>query len=65
MSKILVADSRFQIALLTEALQDKGFAVVVAQDACRAGTAALPTAPDAIFFDINMPVAPVSTFSVG
>lgn len=56
MPKILVADdSRFQIALLTPCLQNKGFEVVVAQDACQAGMFALRTAPDAIVLDINMP----------
>jgi DNA-binding response OmpR family regulator len=56
MSKILVADdSRFQVALLTKALQEKGFEVVVAQDAMQAGMVALRTAPDAIVLDINMP----------
>ncbi|MFZ0732151.1 MAG: response regulator [Candidatus Sulfotelmatobacter sp.] len=56
MPKILVADdSRFQIALLTRALQNNGFEVVVAQDACQAGMVALRTAPDAIVLDINMP----------
>lgn len=49
MSKILVADdSRFQVALLTKALQEKGFEVVAAQDALQAGMVALRTAPDAI-----------------
>jgi hypothetical protein len=38
MSKILVADdSRFQVALLTKALQEKGFEVVVAKMLCRPG----------------------------
>jgi CheY-like chemotaxis protein len=56
MPKILVADdSRFQVALLTNALQQKGFEVVVAEDACQAGMVALRTAPDAIVLDINMP----------
>ena len=56
MFKILVADdSRFQIALLTKVLQEKGFEVVVAQDACQAGMVARRTAPDAIVLDINMP----------
>lgn len=56
MSKILVADdSRFQVALLTKALQEKGFEVVAAQDALQAGMVALRTAPDAIVLDINMP----------
>lgn len=56
MSKILVADdSRFQVALLTKALQEKGFEVVAAQDAMQAGMVALRTAPDAIVLDINMP----------
>jgi two-component system response regulator PrrA len=56
MFRILVADdSHFQIALLTKALQEKGFEVVVAQDACQAGMAARRTAPDAIVLDINMP----------
>jgi len=56
MSKILVADdSRFQVALLTKALQEKGFEVVVAQDAMQAGMVALRTAPDAIVLDTNMP----------
>ncbi len=56
MSKILVADdSRFQVALLTKALQEKGFEVVAAQDALQAGMVALRAAPDAIILDINMP----------
>jgi DNA-binding response OmpR family regulator len=56
MSKILVADdSRFQVALLTKALEEKGFEVVVAQDAMQAGMVALRTAPDAIVLDRNMP----------
>jgi|SRR5271165_4332515 len=56
MSKILVVDdSRFQVALLTQALQEKGFEVVAAQDAMQAGMVALRTAPDAIVLDINMP----------
>ena len=56
MSKILVADdSRFQVALLTRALQEKGFEVVTAQDALQAGMVALRAAPDAIVLDINMP----------
>jgi CheY-like chemotaxis protein len=56
MPKILVADdSRFQVALLTNALQENGFEVVVAQDACQAGMVARRTAPDAIVLDINMP----------
>jgi CheY-like chemotaxis protein len=56
MSKILVADdSRFQVALLSEALQQKGFEVVTAQDAVQAGMVALRSAPDAIILDINMP----------
>ncbi len=48
-------DSHFQITLLTKALQEKGFEVVVAQEACQAGMAARRTAPDAIVLDINMP----------
>ena len=56
MAKILVADdSRFQVALLKAGLEDKGFEVVVAEDAMRAGMLALRTAPDAIVLDINMP----------
>jgi CheY-like chemotaxis protein len=56
MPKILVADdSRFQIALLSKALSEKGFEVVVAEDAMQAGMIALRTAPDAIVLDINMP----------
>jgi CheY-like chemotaxis protein len=56
MAKILVADdSRFQVTLLTRALQEKGFEVVAAQDALQAGIVALRTAPDAIVLDINMP----------
>ncbi len=56
MSKILVADdSRFQVALLTSALQKNGFEVVSAEDAVHAGMVALRTAPDAIVLDINMP----------
>ncbi len=56
MSKILVADdSHFQVTLLTRALQQKGFEVVVAQDALQAGMVALRTAPNAIILDINMP----------
>ena len=56
MLKILVADdSRFQVALLTKVLREKGFEVVAAQDALQAGMIALRTAPDAIVLDINMP----------
>src|SRR5436309_964409 len=56
MSKILVADdSRFQVALLTQALQEKGFEVVAALDTMQVGMVALRTAPDAIVLDINMP----------
>src|SRR5919198_264849 len=56
MAKILVADdSRFQLALLGSALEEKGFQVVAAQDALQAGMLALRTAPDAIVLDINMP----------
>lgn len=56
MSRILVADdSRFQNALLSAALREKGFEVVVAEDALQAGMLALRTAPDAIVLDINMP----------
>jgi CheY-like chemotaxis protein len=56
MSKILVADdSRFQVALLTKALQEKGFEVVATQDALHASMVALRTVPDAIVLDINMP----------
>ena len=56
MPKILVADdSRFQVTLLTKALQEKGFEVVAAQDAMQAGMVALRSAPDAIVLDINMP----------
>jgi CheY-like chemotaxis protein len=56
MSRILVADdSRFQVALLTQTLKEKGSEVVVAQDALQAGMVALRTAPDAIVLDINMP----------
>jgi CheY-like chemotaxis protein len=56
MSKILVADdSRFQVALLTAALEQRGFEVVVALDGMQAGMVALRTSPDAIVLDINMP----------
>ncbi len=56
MLKILVADdSRFQITLLTKALQEKGFEVFAAQDAMQTGMFALRTSPDAIVLDINMP----------
>ena len=56
MAKILVADdSRFQLALLQSTLREKGFQVVVAQDALQAGMLALRTSPDAIVLDINMP----------
>jgi CheY-like chemotaxis protein len=56
MLKILVADdSRFHIALLTKALQEKGFEVFTAQDAMQTGMFALRTSPDAIVLDINMP----------
>jgi DNA-binding response OmpR family regulator len=56
MSKILVADdSRLQVALLTKALQEKGFDVVTAQDAMQAGMVALRTMSDAIVLDLNMP----------
>ena len=47
--------SRFQVALLTQALKDKGFEVVVAQGTLQAGMVALRTTPDAIVLDINMP----------
>jgi CheY-like chemotaxis protein len=56
MPKILIADdSRFQVTLLTMALQERGYEVLAAQDACQAGMVALRTAPDAIILDINMP----------
>jgi len=56
MSKILIADdSRFQLALLRTGLQDKGFEVVVAEDALQAGMLALRTAPQAIILDLSMP----------
>jgi CheY-like chemotaxis protein len=56
MAKILVADdSRFQVALLTKALEENGFVVVAAQDAVQAGIVALRILPDAIVLDINMP----------
>jgi CheY-like chemotaxis protein len=56
MAKILVVDdSRFQVALLTKALEENGFDVGTAQDAVQAGMAALRIAPDAIVLDINMP----------
>ena len=56
MPRILIADdSRVQVHLLTTALQEKGFEVVVAMDAMQAGMAALRSAPDAIVLDINMP----------
>jgi DNA-binding response OmpR family regulator len=46
---------RFQVALLTTALERKGFEVVVPLDAMQAGMVALRTSPDAIVLDINMP----------
>jgi CheY-like chemotaxis protein len=56
MLRILVADdSRFQILLLSQALQKKGFEVLTAQDAMQTGMFALRTVPDAIVLDINMP----------
>lgn len=56
MAKILVADdSRFQLTLLSSALRQKGFEVVVAEDALQAGMLALRAAPDAMVLDINMP----------
>ena len=56
MAKILVADdSRFQLALMSSGLRDKGFEVVVAEDALQAGMLALRCAPDAMVLDINMP----------
>jgi len=55
MSILVADDSRFQVALLTKALREKGFEVVAAQDAMQAGMVALRTAPDAIVLDINMP----------
>jgi two-component system response regulator CpxR len=51
----LADDSRFQITLLTKALQEKGFEVFAAQDAMQTGMFALRTSPDAIILDINMP----------
>ena len=56
MPKILVADdSRFQIALLSQVFLEKGFEIVVAEDALQAGMIARRTEPDAIVLDINMP----------
>jgi CheY-like chemotaxis protein len=56
MSKILIADdSRFQVAVLSKALEEKGFEVVVALDALQASMTAMRVAPDAIVLDINMP----------
>jgi CheY-like chemotaxis protein len=56
MSKILIADdSRFQVALLRTGLEEKGFEVVVAEDAMQAGMFALHSAPDAIVLDLSMP----------
>jgi two-component system OmpR family response regulator len=56
MSKILIVDdSRFQIELLSQALQEKGFEIVIAEDAMQAGIAVRRTPPDAIVLDINIP----------
>jgi DNA-binding response OmpR family regulator len=56
MPKILVAeDSPVQIELLRNALQDKGFEVLVAKDALQAGIAARRFTPHAIVLDINLP----------
>lgn len=56
MSKILIADdSRFQVAMLTKALEENGFEVVCAVDALQAWMTALRAVPDAIVLDINMP----------
>jgi len=56
MSKILIADdSRFQIALLSKSLEEKGFEVMAALDALQAWMIALRAVPDVILLDINMP----------
>jgi CheY-like chemotaxis protein len=56
MSKILIADdSRFQVELLSRALEEKGFEVVTAVDALQASMTAMRVAPAAIVLDINMP----------
>ncbi len=56
MAKILIADdSRFQVALLSKALEESGFEVLCALDALQAWMIALRSAPDAIVLDINMP----------
>jgi CheY-like chemotaxis protein len=56
MSKILIADdSRFQVALLSKSMEERGFEVVSALDALQAWMTAIRAVPDAIVLDINMP----------
>jgi CheY-like chemotaxis protein len=56
MSKILIADdSRFQVALLSNSVEERGFEVVSALDALQAWMTAIRSFPDAIVLDINMP----------
>lgn len=56
MPKILVVeDSKFQIAQFRTAFEEKGFEVLVAEDALQGGIAARRQAPDAVLLDINMP----------
>lgn len=56
MTTILIADdSRFQLAVLTGALEARGFKVVTAEDGLQASMIALRTKPDAIVLDISMP----------
>lgn len=56
MPKILVADdSRVQVHLLTEWLQEVGFEVLTTFDSVQASINAIRTEPDVIILDVNMP----------
>jgi CheY-like chemotaxis protein len=56
MAKILIADdSRFQLTLLKEALEAKGFEVVTVKDGLQASMMALRLQLNAIILDLSMP----------
>jgi CheY-like chemotaxis protein len=56
MPKILIAeDSRFQLVLLTKALEARGFQVLSVEDGMQASRLALRAQPDAIILDLSMP----------
>jgi two-component system phosphate regulon response regulator PhoB len=54
--KILIADdSRFQLVLLTRALEARGFQVLTVEDGMQANRLALRAQPNAIILDLSMP----------